>query len=67
MTQLAPVKDIETATDRLVLRVKPGFKRDVARASDVRDGGNVSRLIFRAINRLIEEERLLETDQKEAA
>lgn len=56
-----------THTERIVLKVEPPFKERAGKAAEVRDGGNISRFIRRAVDRLIEEERLLESDHQEAA
>ena len=50
-----------THTARIVMKVEPEFRNRTLRAAEVRDGGNVSRLVRRAIERLIAEERLLES------
>lgn len=50
---------------RIVLRTEPAFKARVEEAAEVRDGGNVSRMVRRAIERLIAEERLANQVDKE--
>lgn len=53
-----------TATEsRIVVITDPEWKARVQAASETRDGGNVSRMVRRALERLIEEERLLESDK----
>ena len=47
-------------SDRISMRVEPEYKARMEIAAEARDGGNVSRLIRRAVDRLIEEEQLLE-------
>lgn len=50
-----------THTARIVMKVEPEFRNRTLRAAEVRDGGNVSRFVRRAIDELIARERLLES------
>lgn len=43
-------------SERIVIRVEPSFRDRVIAAAEARDGGNVSRLVRRAIERLLKEE-----------
>lgn len=49
-----------THTARIVMKVEPAFRDRTVRAAEVRDGGNVSRFVRRAIDDLISRERLLD-------
>lgn len=53
-----------THTARIVMRVEPEFRDRTFRAAEVRDGGNISRFVRRAIDRLIAEEKLEESEAK---
>lgn len=44
--------------ERIVLKCEPSFKSRLEHAAEIRDGGNVSRLVRRAINKLIDDEQL---------
>lgn len=59
-TQVAP-------TEPVAFRVPTDWKRRAQLAAETKDGGNLSRLVRRAVDRLIAEERLLETEEKGAA
>lgn len=59
-------ESLATHTSRLTLRVEPEFRIQVAQAAEKRDGGNISRLVRRAVDRLIEEEGLLESTAAES-
>ena len=50
-------------TEPITFRVPTDWKRRAQAAAGVRDGDNLSRLVRRAVDRLIEEERLLESDK----
>lgn len=54
-------------TEPIIFRVPVEWKDRVRKAAGVRDGDNISRLVRRAVDRLIEEERLLDTDEQDAA
>lgn len=57
-----------THTARIVMKVEPEFRDLTVRAAEVRDGGNVSRFVRRAIVNLISAEKLDSTAKsKEAA
>lgn len=56
-----------THTARIVMKVEPEFRNRTLRAAEVRDGGNVSRFVRRAIDELIAREQLLESTSKEEA
>lgn len=58
-TQAAP-------TEPIAFRVPVEWKRRAQKAAGVRDGDNLSRLVRRAVDRLIAEERLL-ADESQAA
>lgn len=59
-TQVAP-------TEPITFRVPTDWKRRAQKAASVRDGDNLSRLVRRAVDRLIEEEQLLKSEEGEAA
>ena len=56
-TQVAP-------TEPVAFRVPTDWKRRAQEAAEHRDGGNLSRLVRRAVDRLIEEEQLLKNEEK---
>lgn len=56
-TQVAP-------TEPITFRVPTDWKRRAQKAASVRDGDNLSRLVRRAVDRLIEEEQLLKSEEK---
>lgn len=47
-----------THTEKIVTLVDVETKDRIERAAEIRDGGNVSRLVRRAINKLIDDEQL---------
>lgn len=53
--------------DKMIsFRASAGWKARVQRAAETKDGGNFTRLVKRAIDKLIAEERLLEgVEEKE--
>ncbi len=60
------MKDQTEPTKPLSFRVPVEFKERLYRAAAVRDGDNISRLVRRAVDRLIEEEQLLPPASDEA-
>lgn len=48
-----------THSERLVVQVPPDTKRRVVVAAKVRDGGNLSHFVRRAVDELIERENLI--------
>ena len=56
-TQVAP-------TEPMTFRVPTEWKRRAQKAAGVRDGDNLSRLVRRAVDKLIAEERLLEGESE---
>lgn len=50
-------------TEPVTFRIPTELKRRWQKAAGYRDGDNLSRLVRRAVDRLIEEERLLESDK----
>lgn len=62
--------DTQAQSDKMIsFRASANWKARVQQAAEVRDGGNFTRLVKRAIEKLIAEERLLEgeSEQKGAA
>lgn len=51
-------------TEPVAFRVPVDWKRRAQKAASVRDGDNLSRLVRRAVDRLIEEEQLLESEKE---
>ena len=54
-------------TEPVTFRVPTEWKRKAQKASGVRDGDNLSRLVRRAVDRIIEEEGLLEGQEQKAS
>lgn len=58
----------QAQSDKMIsFRASANWKARVQRAAETKDGGNFTRLVKRAVDRLIAEERLLETEEKGAA
>lgn len=57
-----------THTARIALKVEPEWREKVFRAAKTQDGDNISRLVRRAVDELIERENLLpDTEPQELA